>query len=203
MTMHTVDDIPAAFRFGCCELKPHHRELRVAGKPVHLGGRAFDLLMVLVEGRGKLVTKDEIFDRVWPRVIVEENTLQVQISALRKALGSDRDALKTISGRGYRFIAEVTTSSTEAAPDLGRAAVSGHAIRTSTDLSPAPAGTVARETELSRVMDLIGAAVELAAACLPAPGVEELARRLDDRLRPRRGERRTALPRHQREVQHV
>ena len=158
--MHTVNDIPAAFRFGCCELKPHHRELRVAGKAVHLGGRAFDLLMVLVEGRGRLVSKDEIFERVWPGVIVEENTLQVQISALRKAMGGDRDALKTISGRGYRFMAEVTTST--------------------------------EETEISRVLELVGAAVELAAACLPAPGVEELARRLDDRLRPLRGGGRTA-----------
>ena len=201
--MHTVDDIPAAFRFGCCELLPHHRELCVDGEAVHLGGRVFDLLMVLVEGRGKLVTKDEIFNRVWPGVIVEENTLQVQISALRKALGGDRDALKTISGRGYRFIAEVSTTSTEAATDLARAGVSGHAPRISTDLSPALAGMISRETELSRVMDLIGVAVELAAAWLPALGVEELARRLDDRLRPLRGGRRTALSRDQREVQHA
>ena len=200
--MHTVDAIPATFRFGSCELLPHHRELRVAGKAVHLGGRAFDLLMVLVEGRGKLVTKDEIFDRVWPGVIVEENTLQVQISALRKAMGSDRDALKTISGRGYRFIAEVTTTSTEAATDLERAEVPGHALRTSTDLS-APVQRIGQETEISRVLELIGVAVELAAACLPAPGVEELARRLDDRLRPLSGGRRTALSRHQREVQPV
>lgn len=79
-------------RFGACELVPHRRELRVNGSAVHLGGRAFDLLMVLVEGRGRLVTKDEILGRVWSGLIVEENTLQVQMSALRKALGADRHA---------------------------------------------------------------------------------------------------------------
>ena len=90
----------ATFRFGRCEVLARQRELRIDDKPVHLGARAFDLLMVLVEGRGDLVTKDEILSRVWPGVIVEENTLQVQISGLRKALGAHRDALKTICGRG-------------------------------------------------------------------------------------------------------
>src|SRR4051794_5071355 len=107
MMMEPTNRIPAVLRFGRCELLPYHRELRIAGSAVRLGSRAFDLLMVLVEGEGRLVTKDEILDKVWPGVIVEENTLQVQISALRKALGPDRNVLKTISGRGYRFVAEI------------------------------------------------------------------------------------------------
>jgi predicted ATPase len=61
---------------------------------------------------------------------------------------------------------------------------------------------IGRETELSKVLDLISVAVELAAACLPAPGVEELARRLDDRLRLLSGGRRTAPPRHQKRYSH-
>jgi len=52
----------------------------------------------------KLVTKDELLSRVWPETIVEENTLQFQISTIRKVLGKDRDFIKTISGRGYRFV---------------------------------------------------------------------------------------------------
>jgi DNA-binding winged helix-turn-helix (wHTH) protein len=194
--MHTADRITATFRFGRCELLPHQRELRVDGKAVHLGGRAFDLLVVLVEGRGNLVTKDEILTRIWPGVIVEENTLQVQVSALRKAMGTDRDALKTISGRGYRFVAEVTTTGDEESGSQ-RAIASSLVPRTSINVAPPASGTIGRETDMSRVLHLISVAVELAAACLPAPGVEELARRLDDRLRLLSGGRRTTSPRHQ------
>ncbi|MDB5866383.1 MAG: hypothetical protein JWO70_4189 [Betaproteobacteria bacterium] len=153
--MNTMDPVPARFRFGRCELLPHHRELRIDGRAVHLGGRAFDLLLVLVEGRGKLVSKDEILTRVWPGVIIEENTLQVQVSALRKALGADRDALKTISGRGYRFIAELTTSGVGAEADGERSGVSGHASRTLTNLPVQPTEMIGRETELSEVLDLV------------------------------------------------
>src|SRR5689334_4680209 len=56
---------------------------------------------MLVENRDRLVTKDELFERVWPGLVVEENNLQVQISALRKVLGPQ--SIATISGRGYRF----------------------------------------------------------------------------------------------------
>ncbi|HLZ07422.1 MAG TPA: winged helix-turn-helix domain-containing protein, partial [Chloroflexota bacterium] len=69
--------------------------------------------MVLTEARGALVTKDEILSRVWPDTVVEENNLVVQISALRKALGEDRNFIRTVSGRGYRFVAEISTSVTE------------------------------------------------------------------------------------------
>jgi DNA-binding winged helix-turn-helix (wHTH) protein len=200
--MNTLDPVPAVLRFGRCELSPHHRELHVDGNAVHLGGRAFDLLMVLVDGRGELVTKDEILSRVWPGVIVEENTLQVQISALRKAMGNDRDCVKTICGRGYRFIAEVTTANSQAQDDPERAVVAAHAAPTSINLPTPLTAMIGSETELSRVLDLISAAVELAAACLPARGVEELARRLDDRLRLLSGGRRTALPHHQLRCSH-
>ena len=68
---------------------------------VALGPRAFDLLVALVERAGQLVTKETLLDRVWPELVVEENNLQVQISALRKILG--QEAIATIPGRGYRF----------------------------------------------------------------------------------------------------
>ncbi len=80
------------------------RELRACGVPVRLGGRAFSILAVLVESAGELVTRDEIMARVWPSVIVEENTLDGHISAVRKALGSNRETLKTSFGRGYRLV---------------------------------------------------------------------------------------------------
>ena len=66
-----------------------------------LGARAFDVLLTLVERAGQLVSKRQLLELVWPDLIVEENNLQVQISALRKILGAH--AIVTIAGRGYRF----------------------------------------------------------------------------------------------------
>ncbi|WP_312016506.1 winged helix-turn-helix domain-containing protein [Bradyrhizobium liaoningense] len=66
-----------------------------------IGSRAFELLEKLAESAGLLVTKDELVASVWSGLAVEDNTLQVHISAVRKALGKDRDLLKTVSGRGY------------------------------------------------------------------------------------------------------
>ena len=56
---------------------------------------------------GTVVSKDELMSRVWPGRIVEENSLEVQISALRKALGPDRDLIRTVAGRGYQFAGEI------------------------------------------------------------------------------------------------
>jgi DNA-binding winged helix-turn-helix (wHTH) protein len=78
------------------------RELRAHGIPIPIGGRAFDILAALVEADGQLVTKDELMARVWSRTIVEESVLYVHISAIRKALGTDRGMLKMAFGRGYR-----------------------------------------------------------------------------------------------------
>ena len=71
---------------------------------MRVGTRAFDILELLISCPGQLVTKDEILQRVWPDTVVEENNLQVHISALRKALGADRDLIRTIPGRGYILI---------------------------------------------------------------------------------------------------
>ncbi len=76
-------------------------ELRARGVPVPLGSRGFEILAVLVQSAGELITKDELMARVWPGAIVEENKLHVHISAIRKALGTDRGMLKTAFGRGY------------------------------------------------------------------------------------------------------
>jgi DNA-binding winged helix-turn-helix (wHTH) protein len=75
-----------------------------------LGTRAFDLLLVLLEANGSLVTKEELLSRVWPGVFVAEENLKVHISTLRKALGEDRDFIRTEFGRGYRFTAAVRST---------------------------------------------------------------------------------------------
>src|SRR3984957_416140 len=100
-------------KFGRFQVLPHRREFLAEGVPVPLGSRAFDVLMVLIEAGGVLVTKDEILSRVWPGMVVEEHSLQFHISALRKVLGKDRGFIKTISGRGYRFVADIIAAAGE------------------------------------------------------------------------------------------
>jgi len=88
----------APYQFGRFELIPATRQLLADGGAVTLGARAFDVLVALVERRDRLVTKDELLEIAWPGLVVEENNLQVQISALRKALGPQ--AIATIPGKG-------------------------------------------------------------------------------------------------------
>ena len=105
---------PAVFMFGAFRLVVRRRELLLHGIPVALGQRAIEVLLTLVSRAGQLVTKDEIMAQVWAGTIVEENNLQVHISALRKILGSAGDAksfLLTVAGRGYRFVAPVEIES--------------------------------------------------------------------------------------------
>src|SRR6202790_1296461 len=103
-----------SYRFERFELQPSERRLLAAGVPAVVDPRAFDVLIALVERAGHLVTKEELFSLVWPRLVVEENNLQVQISALRKILGPA--AIATVSGQGYRFTLEVSRAVMDATP---------------------------------------------------------------------------------------
>jgi DNA-binding winged helix-turn-helix (wHTH) protein/TolB-like protein len=88
--------------------------LLAAGEPAVVEPRAFDVLVALVERAGHLVTKEELFNLVWPKLVVEENNLQVQVSALRKILGPA--AIATVSGQGYRFTLELTREVIDSPP---------------------------------------------------------------------------------------
>src|ERR1700675_892016 len=103
---------PERYRFGPFELQPDNRRLLRDGAAISLRPRAFDLLVALVDRAGHLVTKDELLGRVWPKAVVEEAALHVQVSALRKVVGSD--AITTVSGRGYQFTLPVTKGAGEA-----------------------------------------------------------------------------------------
>ena len=96
-------------RFGRFEILLGERRLQVDGQPAALGSRAFDLLAALVMRRDRVVPKDELIEVVWPGLIVEENNLQVQISALRKVLGTQ--AIATVPGRGYQFTVAASAAS--------------------------------------------------------------------------------------------
>src|SRR6516164_4487624 len=105
--MVRLSDPAAIIEFGRFEILPHRRQLLADGRPIRLGGRAFDLLLALIEAPGSVVAKEELLSRIWPARIVEEYRLQSEIWALRKAFGADRDLIQTVSGRGYQFTGEL------------------------------------------------------------------------------------------------
>ena len=107
-----------SYRFGPVELRPAERQLIVEGRPAHIGGRAFDVLVALVDRRDRVVTKDELFELAWPGLVVEENNLHVQISSLRKVLGAQ--AVSTVAGRGFRFMPKVEVIDAPSAPVTAR-----------------------------------------------------------------------------------
>src|SRR5229473_6263616 len=98
-------------RFGPFELNVAERSLKKANQVIPLGGRAYDILIALLENAGEVVTKAELIAKAWPDVTVEEGSLRVHLSALRKALGDGQFGSKYIAnmqGHGYSFIAPVT-----------------------------------------------------------------------------------------------
>ncbi|HZB44976.1 MAG TPA: winged helix-turn-helix domain-containing protein, partial [Pyrinomonadaceae bacterium] len=104
------DPADKTYGFGPFVLDARRRLLLRDGDPVQLTPKALDLLVALVERRGRVVEKDELLRVVWPDQFVEEANLSVNMSALRKALGeraSENQFVATVPRRGYRFVAEV------------------------------------------------------------------------------------------------
>jgi non-specific serine/threonine protein kinase len=146
--------VAAPLRFGPSqrfELQPAERRLLVDGLPAALGQRALDLLIALAEQPDHLLTKNELLDRVWPGLVVEEANLQMQISNLRKLLGGD--VIATVPGRGYRFTAVVGGAAAVPSP-------------TSAPMPPSASGTpaapratahrlIGRDHDLARLEELL------------------------------------------------
>jgi len=99
-------DAPASIEFDHFSIFPHRRQLFADSRPITLGGRAFDVLLALIEASGAVVSKDELLKQVWQGRIVEENRLAGEVAALRRAFGADRELIRTIAGRGYQFTGE-------------------------------------------------------------------------------------------------
>lgn len=93
-----------SYRIGRLTLQPGRQLLGADATPRAIGGRALEILAVLAARAGSLVLKDELVAAVWNGAIVEDNALQVQISALRRALGDEAPRLVTVHGRGYRLV---------------------------------------------------------------------------------------------------
>jgi predicted ATPase/DNA-binding winged helix-turn-helix (wHTH) protein len=108
MAVETTPPAVQDFSFGRTQVSRSRRELIHHGKIVPLPERPFDLLLALVDARGSTVSKDRMMALLWPGRVVEENTIEAQVSVLRRALGEDRAWIRTISGNGYQFTGDVT-----------------------------------------------------------------------------------------------
>jgi predicted ATPase/DNA-binding winged helix-turn-helix (wHTH) protein len=107
------DPAEASLSFGSFRLQPARQLLLDGDRPIAIGGRAFDILIALVDRAGELVTKEELVARAWPEISVDESNLRAQVAALRRALGDGRGGVRfvaTVPGRGYRFVAPVSPS---------------------------------------------------------------------------------------------
>ena len=104
--------------FGPFRLSTTKRLLEKGGVRVRLGSRALDILIALVERPAEVVTKKELFARVWPDLVVDECNLRYHVSALRKALGQGRSGTRyvtNVSGRGYCFVAPISCAASPTA----------------------------------------------------------------------------------------
>jgi non-specific serine/threonine protein kinase len=104
--VNAVEDLEPGGRPERLELDIQRRELRINGSAIPLGGRALSVLLALAEAPGATLSKSDLMLRVWPDVVVGDTALQVQISAIRNALGTNRALLRTLSGRGYHLLGE-------------------------------------------------------------------------------------------------
>jgi len=155
---------PPSFSFGPFILVPERRLLVRGGAEVRIGGRALDLLTALVERPGELVTKRELMAQVWPKTVVDEANLKVNVAALRRTLGdggpADARYIATVTGRGYRFIAPVATGDPSALALTPAATIARrHNLPTATTRIVGRADaieTVQRDFEVSRLVTIVG-----------------------------------------------
>src|SRR5882672_6926704 len=135
------------YEFGRFRLDPSQHLLLRDGKPISLTPKAFELLLVLVQSDGHLLTKDDLMRKLWPDSFVEEANLTVNISALRKALGDSNDGrelIETVPKSGYRFLAAVTELLEENEPAKG---TRGPVIRLPLSDTASPAAQIERPPE--------------------------------------------------------
>jgi TolB-like protein len=154
-------DVGTVVTFGAFRLDPRQRVLWRDGTAIELGSRASEILVALASAKGAVVSKDSLIAEVWPGQIVEENTLQAQISGLRKALGEvGQNYIVTVPGRGYRLVCEeaMPAATTSPAP-RGRPSI---AVLAFDNLSGAPADECFADgmaedliTELSRSRSML------------------------------------------------
>jgi predicted ATPase/DNA-binding winged helix-turn-helix (wHTH) protein len=185
LTLQSTSDPPLRLAFGRFRVLPERRELLADGRPVKLGGRAFDVLMALIEPRGAVVSKDALMARAWPGRIIEENSLAAQISALRAAFGAERELIRTVSGRGYQFTGEIRILS--ASPDKatsGVATAGPASVAPPTNIPEPVSELIGRDAEVEEMLRLAGAHRLLTLGGPGGMGKTRLALALARELRP-------------------
>src|ERR1700694_5875129 len=141
----------AAVSFGPFRLLPAERLLEKDGVPVHLGGRALEILIFLVERAGEVVSKKDLVDRVWAGVTVDEGSLRTHMAALRKALGDGQSGgryITNVPGRGYCLVMPISRSN---APNAGHAETT--VSRQFQTLRVRLTGMVARKKNIQKIAD--------------------------------------------------
>jgi predicted ATPase/DNA-binding winged helix-turn-helix (wHTH) protein len=149
--------------FGPFRLHAARRTLERSGLALNLGSRTMEILIVLVERAGEVVSKTELMKRVWPDVTVDDVSLRVHIAALRKALADgepDARYVATVTGRGYCFVAPVVRSNNAGSP------VSAIPARTPPSTLPAPltrmvgrsqtVGEISQQLRADRFVTIVG-----------------------------------------------
>jgi DNA-binding winged helix-turn-helix (wHTH) protein len=112
--MTTLEIPPGVYAFGDFTLDVRSEDVCCPRGRVHLTPRLFRLLLYFVENRGRLVSKEEVLDNVWPQTTVAEGSVSRAVASLRRALGdcvTSANLIETVPWRGYRFIAEVESRS--------------------------------------------------------------------------------------------
>jgi predicted ATPase/DNA-binding winged helix-turn-helix (wHTH) protein len=154
------------FCFGRFTALRDTRRLLLDGQPCEIGSRAFDLLLLLIDCRGRIVSKSEAMDRVWPDIFVDDSNLRVQVNSLRRALGDARDFVKTVPGRGYLFAEDIVVGTQAAEPIQnteietpgGSADASGNPPPARRNFSGPLNQTVGRTAELAELDAIVGEA---------------------------------------------
>lgn len=142
--------------FGPFRLFPSERRLVMRDHAVGLGSRAFDILTLLVENAGSVVTRQELMSKAWPGLSIEESSLRVQIASLRKALGDGRDGTSYVvnsAGRGYSFVGRVTWH--EPRENTAIASVASRQRRAG--LPRRPIHMLGRDADLTAISELLSA----------------------------------------------
>ncbi|OXI92601.1 MULTISPECIES: ATP-binding protein [Burkholderia] len=141
-------------QIGTLSVDFEQRDIRRQGASLRIGARALDILEVLHRASGAVVSKDDIMDAVWPGLIVEENRLQVHVATLRKALGTSRDLIKTVPGRGYLLVA-CASPGPERVPAADTPAAIPAAAPTDAHAASLPAPLVGRDAEIAQIVEML------------------------------------------------
>jgi DNA-binding winged helix-turn-helix (wHTH) protein len=153
--MTSTSNPPRGLTLGRFRVLPERREVLADGRPIKLGGRAFDVLMALIEARGAVVSKEALMARVWPGRVIEENSLAAQVAALRAAFGAERELIRTVSGRGYQFTGDIHVVPAIPGEPVSAVVAQPASVLPPTNIPEPVSALIGREEELGEILNLV------------------------------------------------